>query len=260
VWVFSGTRDGNALAHCVSESGHSVVLSVVSEQGKEAAEAQSPRATILAGSIGREARHALLRKHQPLAVLDATHPFATRISEQLQDLCADLKIPYLRFERESSPLPLERQTDVISVDSMMEAAEEAVQRGSRICLTTGIKDIPTFLQHPGAGSREWFARVTPSVESLEQALAAGIPRAHLCAMQGPFSEAANQVLWSGWQIDCVVSKESGPAGGVPAKVDAARALGIPLILVRRPPMNYPTTARSELEVIQWISSLAPSIR
>ncbi|MFT2675385.1 precorrin-6A/cobalt-precorrin-6A reductase, partial [Escherichia coli] len=67
-------------------------------------------------------------------------------------------------------------------------------------------------------------------------------RANLCAMQGPFSQAFNEALWRDWGIDCVVTKDSGEAGGYRAKVDAARALGIPLLTVRRPALAYPQVA------------------
>lgn len=259
VWVFSGTRDGNALARALGESGFPVVVSVASEHGKEAAAAQAPGATVLAGRIGREARGALFEKHRPRAVVDATHPFATQISPQLQELCAPLGIPYLRYERPGTTDIEVPGQNVILVDTMEAAVEAAIQKGSRICLSTGVKDMPIFLDHPDASSRQWFARVTPAPESLEDAIAAGIPRAHLCAMQGPFSEAANRLLWSEWGVDCVVSKESGPAGGVPAKIAAARALGIPLILVRRPAMHYPCVAHDRAEVLRWISSLGSSL-
>jgi precorrin-3B C17-methyltransferase len=58
-------------------------------------------------------------------------------------------------------------------------------------------------------------------------------------MQGPFSTELNVALWSNWKVDCVVTKESGDAGGFQSKVDAARKLGIPLIVVERPKMSYP---------------------
>lgn len=259
VWVFSGTRDGNAVAHALKESRIPVVVSVASEHGREAATAQAPGATILAGRIGREARRALLEKHRPLAVVDATHPFATQISPQLQELCGPLGIPYLRYERPGTVEAQEPDRTVLPVDTMEAAAGTAILKGSRICLSTGVKDIPVFLRHPDATSRQWYARVTPSPESVEDAIAAGIPRAHLCAMQGPFSEAANRLLWSEWGVDCVVSKESGPAGGVPAKISAAQALGIPLILVRRPAIHYAAVAHDHAEVVRWISSLGPSL-
>jgi precorrin-3B C17-methyltransferase len=58
-------------------------------------------------------------------------------------------------------------------------------------------------------------------------------------MQGPFSEAFNEALWRDWSVDCVVTKESGEAGGYHAKAAAAKALGITLLVVQRPRLDYP---------------------
>jgi precorrin-3B C17-methyltransferase len=58
-------------------------------------------------------------------------------------------------------------------------------------------------------------------------------------MQGPFSQGFNEALWRDWQIDCVVTKDAGDAGGYSAKLAAAQALGIHLIVVKRPVLDYP---------------------
>jgi precorrin-3B C17-methyltransferase len=86
-------------------------------------------------------------------------------------------------------------------------------------------------------------------------LALGIPRERLFAMQGPCSRALNETLWKDWQIDCVVTKESGVAGGFVAKAQAAYSLGIPLIVVSRPRLNYPDVANDFDIVIDWLQKL-----
>jgi precorrin-3B C17-methyltransferase len=58
-------------------------------------------------------------------------------------------------------------------------------------------------------------------------------------MQGPFSQAFNEALWRDWKIDCVVTKDSGDAGGYQAKAAAAQALAIPLLVIKRPQLAYP---------------------
>jgi cobalt-factor III methyltransferase len=122
---------------------------------------------------------------------------------------------------------------------MPAAARLAIETGQRIFLATGIKDVETFVRKPDAEQREWFLRVTPDTASLELALKAGIPRSRICAMQGPFSTDLNIALWSDWKVDCVVTKESGEAGGFTFKAEAAAKLGIPFIVVRRPQRSYP---------------------
>jgi cobalt-factor III methyltransferase len=235
VWFFSGTADGNALAAEISGRGHRVIVSTVSDYGAELASIAAPDVEIRAGRRGVAVRRNELRRSRAVAIIDATHPFATEISSQLIQLSAELNIPYIRYERPAVVLPsFARQAT-----EMQTAARLAIEIGRRIFLATGIKDLDTFVTERGAEQREWFLRITPDAVSLELALKAGIPRPHICAMQGPFSSDFNIALWSAWNVDCVVTKESGEIGGFCAKAEAADKLGIPLIVVRRPQLSYP---------------------
>jgi precorrin-6x reductase len=96
--------------------------------------------------------------------------------------------------------------------------------------------------------------VTPEPEFIQRAIDCGLPRSRICAMQGPFSQAFNSALWQDWQIDCVVTKDSGDAGGYRAKADAARALGIPLLVVRRPQLAYPLLASDFDAVLRQVQA------
>ena len=238
IWVFSGTGDGNALAAELSGNGYRLVVSTASDYGAELASEALPGVAVRSGRKGIDARRSELRKSQAAAIVDATHPFATEISTQLTQLAGELKIPYIRYERPSAQIA----GFANPVQDMPAAARQAIEMGKRIFLATGIKDLQTFLRQPAAKDRHWFLRITPDADSLERALKLGVPRSNICAMQGPFSTEVNVALWSGWKVDCVVTKESGEAGGLQSKLDAARTLGIPLIVVERPKMSYPAVA------------------
>ncbi len=251
VWFFTGTRDGNQLAAEAVTRGVPTVISVATEHGAVQARKNAPGAAVVSGRLGEKARRELLLASGARAVVDATHPFATQISPQLVRLCEELHIPYLRYERPSAPVPAGVQV----VPDMATAAREALNLGKRVFLATGLKDLTAFTQQPDADRCQWFARVMPAGDSLQQALAAGIPAAHLCAMQGPFSQASNEVLWRDWHIDCVVTKDSGEAGGLPEKIAAAHALGITLLVVQRPTLEYPASTASREGLFLWLKSL-----
>lgn len=247
LWCFTGTRDGNTLAAQIQNAGHSVVISVATEYGAAQARRHCPGAHVVVGRIGEPARRALMEESSAAAVLDATHPFSTKISAQLVRLCNGLGIPCMRYERPGQPLPPE----VIGCTDIAEAGRRAVELGRRIFVGTGVKDLPTLLQTPGGQERQWFARITPNPESLERAVQAGIPASRICAMQGPFSQRANEALWQDWKIDCVLSKDSGETGGLPAKIAAASAMGIPLLVVQRPPCDNPLHTSDPNAVVDW---------
>lgn len=231
VWVFSGTRDGNALALWLAEMGQPVTLSVASDLGATCAP-RHPKLHLYSGPSGVEARRRALRGAR--AVVDATHPYAQAITAQLRELTAELGVSYLRYER---PSGLPGDTDgMILVDSFEEAARAAAPSG-RVFLATGSKDLEAFLQAaPSAeGGAEVFVRLTPQPDVLRRAQELGVPTAHICAMIGPFSREFNAAQWRAWNIGAVVTKDSGDVGGFAAKREAARDLGLPLIVVRRPP-------------------------
>ena len=249
-WVFSGTSDGNALAARLAASGQPVVVSVASDYGAEQAQAASPGLVTVSGRIGVERRRAWLRASGARRIIDATHPYASEMSRQLMALCAELDLPYVRFERpgEADTFPAHHVPDVET------AARLAIDLGRRIFLATGSKDLAHFLEAPGADGRDWFLRLAPEPGRLQRALDLGLPRARICAMQGPFSVEANEALWRGWAIDCVISKASGAAGGYRAKGEAAARLGIPFIVIDRPVLSYPVVAMSIEDVLREVGA------
>lgn len=250
LWVFSGTSDGNQLANELAGQGYPVVVSAATEYGREVAAQHCPGVSVWAGHQGVEARKQALSQHQARAIVDATHPYASLISEQLMSLSRSLDIPYLRFERHSS---FETNNAIVCA-ATEQAAEQAVKLGRRIFLTTGSKDLAIFLNAPGAAEREWFVRVTPEPEFIQRAIDLGIPRSHICAMQGPFSQAFNEALWRDLKIDCVITKDSGDAGGFNAKVAAAQALDIPLLVIKRPKLDYPFTTSTFDAVLRQLQT------
>jgi precorrin-3B C17-methyltransferase len=238
VWVFSGTSDGNALARELTNDHGPIVVSTASEYGAEIVRAHCPGVMVWAGRQGVEARRRALRDSRARVILDATHPYAQQMSEQLMSLAEELAIPYLRYERPGAAA----EPGALWCESVAHAADKAISLGNRIFLATGSKDLAAFLQAPGARDREWFVRITPEPASIRRAIELGVPRDHILAMQGPFSEAFNSALWRDQGIDCVVTKDSGEAGGFPAKARAAASLNIPLLVIERPRMAYPNVA------------------
>lgn len=251
VWVFAGTVDGNALAAELSRRGYGVIVSTASDYGAEIASVALPGIEVRSGRLGVAARRSQLKASGAVAIVDATHPFAIEISGQLHQLAAELNIPYIRYERPAAVLPsFARQAP-----DMPAAARLAIEIGQRIFLATGIKDLDTFIRQPAAEHRDWFLRITPDTASLELALKAGVSRSHICAMQGPFSTDLNLALWSAWKVDCVVTKESGEAGGFASKAEAAAKLGISFIVVRRPQLSYPLATSDFNSVAKLLEQL-----
>lgn len=178
-----------------------------------------------------------LRAERIAAVVDATHPFAARMSRHAADACARLGIPLLRVAR---PGWGDRSdaADWRWVDDH-DAACRAAAASGRALLTVGRRPLPHYHPLPDA-----VARV---VEPPDDAP----PGWRIVAARGPFDLAAECGLLVGEGIGVLVTKDSG---GPAAKLDAARVLGVPVIVVRRPadPEGVPTVADAA-RAVAWLA-------
>jgi precorrin-6A/cobalt-precorrin-6A reductase len=170
------------------------------------------------------------------AVVDATHPFAERISASAALAAEQAGVPLLRLER---PGPRSSPGDRWHcVDGLDEAAARVPELGSRVLLTTGRQGLSAF-----AGvSDAWF--LIRCVDPPDGPLP---PHGELLLGRGPYTLQGELALIDRHEIDVIVTKDSG-GDHTRAKLDAARARGLPVIVVRRPPSP-------EVETVAWVDEV-----
>ncbi|MBC8121180.1 MAG: cobalt-precorrin-6A reductase [Gemmatimonadaceae bacterium] len=232
IWLIGGTSQSSWVADRLSTNGWPWFATVVTEAARRL---YAPAARVLVSRLTRETLPDLLRCERVRVVLDCSHPFAVEISRLAIDVCRELTIPYVRFERaacthtENVLLP--------DIDALM--AREWLM-GERVLLATGSKDLWRWRdQHH---RRAVFARVLPSVQSIAAASQAGFTQDRIIALRPPFSLELERALWQHWQIETVVTRASGSAGGEEIKSLLARELGVRLIVLERPLVSYPAVS------------------
>ena len=226
ILIFSGTGEGRDLSKKLAEAGHDVTVCVLTEYGKEE-QGEYEGVTVLAGKKPPEEIVKLLSGMD--VCIDATHPFATHIRESIRSSCEKTGVRRIRLVREDSDF--EGAENVTLVDSAEEAAEWLSGKEGRIMLTTGAKDLPIYA---ALGPGRLFPRVLPFASSLDACDNAGIPKKNIIAMQGPFIKELNVALMKQYDIDYMVTKDSGKEGGFDEKLAAAEEAGAALIVIRRP--------------------------
>lgn len=227
--IFSGTSEGRMISEalCLQQIDH--VVCVATDYGRDVM-TKSDYAYIHTGRMDEAEIEQLLRAEASL-VIDATHPYADVVSKNISAAAQNAGIEYIRVKRgsinfggEDSIRYIEREDDLSALLSDYEG---------NILLTTGTKLLSGLELADDVKSRI-FVRVIPSVESIQACLAAGIPVKNIIAMQGPFSTEMNEAVIREYEISCMVTKESGAAGGFPEKIEAALATGISVIVIGRP--------------------------
>ena len=229
VLIFSGTPEGKRLAQTLLSIGDfQVTVSVATEYGAHSMEGV-PGCTLLEGRLSCSEMEHLLTENGYNVVVDATHPYAREVTENLRLACTHAAVPYLRLIRESPP----PDSNSLLVPGTEEAVQALCRMPGNILLTTGAKELARFCAIPGYRERI-YPRVLPMESSLRACLALGYERSHIIAMQGPFCEELNLALIRQFSIRCLVTKESGREGGYEEKLSAARKAEIPVIVIARP--------------------------
>ena len=238
VLLLGGTAEARALAKTL----HPRVDIISSLAGRVPDPALPVGPVRIGGFGGVDGLRRWLERERIDAVVNATHPFAATMTAHAAEVCAQLRMPHLVLARPAWP-----PRDALVVDSDTEAAETVARQGySRVFLTTGRSGVKAF-----ADSDAWF--LIRAVTAPDDAL---LPRHHqLLLSRGPYHYDDELALLREHRIDALVTKNSG-GDMTRAKLDAAAALGIPVMMVARPRLPAGVTAVGSVdEAAEWVARL-----
>ena len=241
VLILGGTAEAAGLARALFEDPR--VAAITSLAGRTRAPAELPGQVRVGGFGGPKALAEYLRSERIDLVVDATHPFAARISRNAAHACEAAGVPRLLLAR---PPWTPRQGDNwIPLADAPAAANALPDLGRRVFLAIGRQEHAAFSKLTG----QWF------LVRLVEAPEAPPPLAdyHLVLARGPFAVEEEIELLREHGIEAVVSKNSGGAGAA-AKIAAARALELPVVMIERPAAPASETAESVAATRAWIEA------
>ncbi|MEM9496705.1 MAG: cobalt-precorrin-6A reductase [Pseudomonadota bacterium] len=233
--LLAGTREAREIAQRAQEDGITAVASLAG-----ATREPTPLAlpTRIGGFGGAPGFQQYVADHNISAVLDATHPFAHRISERTARLCAALGLPYCQLLRPPWPpepdwLMLEREEDLAP----------HVRAGETVFLATGRQTLDRFADL--AHARVICRQIDPPDAPFP------FPNGAYHVARPPFSQADEEALFTRLGVDWLVAKNAGgPAAR--AKLDAADRLGLRVALLARPPQPPGDKVRDVAEALIWM--------
>ena len=227
VIVFAGTTEGYEISRFLSENQLPVLACVATEYGSKSLQENSCL-HVQAGRLDEQQMRDLFFREKPELVLDATHPYAAEVTQNIRKACEKTGVSYTRILRTGS-----EQQNAVYVRDAKEAAEYLEGTEGNVLLTTGSKELAVFTSVTDYNKR-LFARVLSLPSVIESCQALGFEGRNLIAMQGPFSKELNQAMLEQYQCKYLVTKDSGKAGGFLEKIQAAEALGVTAVIIGRP--------------------------
>jgi len=239
ILILGGTTEARRLAERLGERRD--VAATVSLAGRTKTPAAYPVPVRIGGFGGAQGLARYLTRERVDALVDATHPYAAIISANAAAAAAATRIPLLALRRAPwTPLPADRWIEVADTAAAVDALGEAPRR---VFLTFGKTELGIFARAP---QHHYLVR---SVEPVDPPLA--VPHAAYVTGRGPFTEMDDRALLIAHSIDVIVAKNSGGTATY-GKIAAARSLGLPVILLRRPALPEVPTVEAIEDVMIWL--------
>ena len=250
ILVIAGTSDARQIIEKLIQSGACITATAATQLGGTFLK-QYEEVDVRVGRLTLGEMMRLIDEIKAACIVDASHPFAENVSANAIEAAKRMSVPYLRYERPETVIDYE---GIIRVRNFEEAVERLKDFSGNIFMAIGSGKLELFTKIPDF-KRRMFVRVLPESKVLEKCEKLGFDAENILALKGPFSESMNIEALKHFGASVMVTKDSGSAGGNEKKISAARKLGIPVIMVERPRMDYGFLAGDVLEVVDFIEAL-----
>lgn len=238
ILLLGGTTEASQLAKMLDLAGIDTVFSYA---GRTNTPISQPVATRIGGFGGVDGLVRYLVSERISHVVDATHPFAAQMSLNAHHATERTRLPLVRLERPAwQPTHSDIWTDVPDIAA---ACDALPNEATQVFLAIGRMHIDQFARRP---QHRYLLRL---VDAPTTPIA--LPNHNIIVARGPFDTAQDTALLREHRITHVIAKNAGGSGAV-AKIEAARALGLNLIMIARPDLpNRPVRARAK-DIIEWL--------
>jgi precorrin-6A/cobalt-precorrin-6A reductase len=235
--ILGGTSDANRLAEAVARLGLDAIYSYA---GRTQAPAVQSLPTRIGGFGGATGLVDYIRLQRITHVVDATHPFAVEISRNAVAACATTGTALIAFER--APWHQSQGDNWIGVEDVAAAAAALPEQRARVLLAIGRQHLAPFAARPQ------HAYTLRLVDPPKAALP--LQDAEVIVSRGPFTLAGDLDLIRSRNIQWIVARN---AGGTGAKIEAARQLGLPVVMIARPALPARQNTESIDDVLAFLA-------
>lgn len=248
IWLIGGTSNSREIAKRLTSRGLEFTVTATTDFGCKLIAPDA--ANVKEGRLTKEQMVQFVRDNQIKKIIDSSHPFATEVSKNAIEVAQLTGVHYLRYERKA-----EYHAYAQYFDTWAEIVSYLQEREGRIFLTIGSKNVKLFA--PLGLERIW-ARVLPVEQSIAECKSMGLPPSQIIGLAGAAFKELNMALFKEFDIRFVVSKDSGSEGGVQEKIEAAKELGIEMLILKKEQIAYPNKTEDYDQLLAMLTNLNSS--
>lgn len=237
ILVFGGTTEGRKAAEVLEEAGATYYYSTKTGEQDIALH----HGIRLDGAMDTEAMRTFCEQHQIRLLVDAAHPFASLLHQTIADVARVTALPVVRYERIYPP----RDPDITWIDDYTQIPHDI----RSLLATTGVQSIAKLKPLEATGMKVYY-RILPRESSIRMAHAQGATDDQLCY----FEEGKAIDI----EAEAILLKESGLSGGFQEKVNAARAKGMRILVLKRPELSFIHCVNGQHGLRRMVEHLLPA--
>ncbi len=229
ILLFGGTYEGRKIAEFCEENQIDIDICVATEYGKEVISHINNKG-VFCGRLDENGISELILSKKYDKIIDATHPYATLVTENIKNACIKQNIDYIRVARETSVADYD---DIVYFESIEDAVFYLNEFEGIVFSTTGSKELYKYKNLKNLSER-LVVRALPFDYSLKNCEEIGVLSKNIILMQGPFDLELNLTMMKKYNSRFIITKLTGKTGGFDEKITAARKLDMKIIVISKP--------------------------
>ena len=237
ILILGGTKDSTNIIEHVKRNYDSYILTTTTTEYGARLARQSGSDDVIARPLPKDELINIIKREDIDILVDATHPFASHITQTSTSIAKELEMPYIRFERPTTNLEEVDTSHIHYANSFDEAGKliESEFSEGNVLHFAGANTMEDVLKHVSVD--RFYPRILKVESSIEKCEKLGIDPSHIIAMKGAASLEENIELIEKYDAGVMITKESGEVGGVIEKINAANQKDIAVVMIQRPKID-----------------------
>lgn len=250
--LFLGTREGREILGQLNEFTDNIYVSAATEYGGEYLKDYKYRYLNIE-PLTQEDMLRVIDEHNISTIIDATHPYATVVTENIIAACKEKELLYLRYERPSVIQNYLPHPDIITVDRYEDLQEGLLEVEGTIVNTTGSNNVEKLMNMNLPNTI--IHKVLPTKEVLTKLYHLKVPIKNIVAICGGGSREFNKALFNEYNARAIILKDSGKQGKTEEKIEAALDLGIEIFIINRKEIKCENLFKCEEKLVGYVKNI-----